>query len=260
MESSATPEDRPHGSILKSKSCTEFSALVSHSPHEFQMLTKQHRRISFDNQVKVRPVPTLEEYSIEEKTKYWYQDEDYSEIKAEIKKQARRMVKTRSLSCPSVLEGEDCFRGLEAKLPETATERRISREDAADAVIGEQLRQEYLMDYSDRSADLIRQEYQKVTIHTRTRALQIAQKDACEAQRIWREDSLQSGDQEITHQSAGSKETALTTPTIGEAIISSNRVRADSAPKLRRTKPSHAGEPKIVDGHRPMVSLGLWRQ
>jgi hypothetical protein len=132
------------------------------------------QKFQFDEEAKVFHVLALAEYTVEEIRNCWYEDYEYSQIKANNK------ILAKMFSCNRVYPEDNtfCFRGLEFKLTENSKKRKMCKEAAVTAVISEQLKQWDEQWYEQTDVELIRKAYESITAEPQARAYQLGLEDA----------------------------------------------------------------------------------
>jgi hypothetical protein len=132
------------------------------------------KKFKFDEEAKVFHILALAEYTLEEIRNCWYEDHEYSQIKANNK------ILAKMLSCNRIYPEDNtfCFRGLEFKLTENSRKRKMCKEAAATAVISEQLKQWDEQWYEQTDVELIRKAYESITAEPQARAYQLGLEDA----------------------------------------------------------------------------------
>lgn len=139
---------------------------------EEQQGTKRNNKVSFYESVHcLLVVPSRSEYTRDEVRRLWYVDQEYKTIKNDIMVTLKQMMKT----FPASENEQMCYRGLEFRTKEGALLKTLRRENAYDAVLGEQARQ-YLLELNEPS--LIATMYSRATSESCQEAILRAQKDA----------------------------------------------------------------------------------
>ena len=125
-------QPRRRGILSQGKEQGKSSCIAVDSPQE---KTKNARKVRFYESVQcLLVVPTRNDYTRDEMRHLWYVDQEYKAIKNEILMTLKHMAKKS--------ENEHiCYRGLEFRSKEGALRKTLRRENAYDAVLGEQARQ-----------------------------------------------------------------------------------------------------------------------
>jgi hypothetical protein len=95
--------------------------------------TKPRKTVRFEPHVKVHDVGHIDDYSYEQISKIWYNDEDTAATKAECADTVRLMIAQQPIDTNTY-----CSRGLEYRTPEGLRRRQRNKLIAIDAVLDEQ--------------------------------------------------------------------------------------------------------------------------
>jgi len=133
---------------------------------------KNIRKIRFCESVHcLLVVPSRKDYTRDDISRIWYVDQEYKAIKNEIQLTLKQMMK----KFPAAENDHICYRGLEFRTKEGALLKTLRRENAYDAVLGEQSRQ-FDLEFNDPNSISIM--YKRSTEESCHEAFVRAQKDA----------------------------------------------------------------------------------
>jgi len=130
----ATDDRQNCSSPLERKDSAEMS--VNNDCNEKKEIHNRKKDVSFDPEVIMTEVIHHKNYTMEEKIRCWYNQEDFAQIKKEFKQTLELMKKAGGI--PKEQRQEYSFRGLENRMYERALARKINRKEARRAVFEEQ--------------------------------------------------------------------------------------------------------------------------
>ena len=167
-------QPRRKGILSRGKEQREPCSPVSSSVEQGTNKRKEIRKIRFCESVQcLLVVPKRREYTRDDISRIWYVDQEYKAIKNEILLTLKQMMKT----FPAAENEHICYRGLESRTKEGALHKMLRRENAYDAVLGEQARQ-FDLEFND--PNLISIMYKRAAEESCRDAVLRAQKDAKE--------------------------------------------------------------------------------
>ena len=143
---------------------------------------RKRKKIRFFESVQcLLVVPSRNEYTKDEMRQLWYVEQEYKTIKNDIQITLKQMMK----KFPASENDQMCYRGLEFRTKQGALLKTLRRENAYDAVLGEQARQD-LLELHD--PQLISFMYIRAAEESCREAMLRAQRDAGQCSRMLLDD------------------------------------------------------------------------
>lgn len=150
---------------------------------------KERKRVTFQENVRVRPTVHLDDMTDEEISNVWFCRKDFNSIKRAVATTVK-IISHQAYNEAVHDNDQCCSRGLEYRVRSGALARKENKRHGTEAVLDEQDRQ---CQYEITDDERIRQLFQKATVHCRVSALQMGLRDEHEAKMIHEEDKEQCG-------------------------------------------------------------------